>query len=352
MKKIILGLLFSSMLITTSPTISANEIDTIKTEITNLEKSVSENEALFLLSDVEKVLTEEVKVLKSDLNTLKNKDKINSKIIELKNKQKLLEKILKADSEEMVKSNEYLNYTKEIKELNSKLKTQTKLTEKELSEKLIEKNKELYKVSGLIKSLEPTSEKRKAKLTSDKEKLTELKTKLKDLETKPVTPETATEVIERTQSVPQRNTTETTQTPPAIDSTQAIGNPNTDFNGAVDQAFLNSLNLNIDREGLTEWAHIIKNLIQYKFGIEDFSLLRPGEEEHGTGRAIDFMTYNDLEKGDKIVEYLINNHESMKVKWIIWKQQIWIPGYGWSWMEDRGSITQNHYDHVHLFLYE
>jgi hypothetical protein len=32
---------------------------------------------------------------------------------------------------------------------------------------------------------------------------------------------------------------------------------------------------------------------------------------------------------------------------VIWRQRI-NSGTGWRAMEDRGSITQNHYDHVHV----
>jgi hypothetical protein len=37
--------------------------------------------------------------------------------------------------------------------------------------------------------------------------------------------------------------------------------------------------------------------------------------------------------------------------YVIWEQKIWDsrnPGAGWKPMADRGSITQNHYDHVHI----
>ena len=45
------------------------------------------------------------------------------------------------------------------------------------------------------------------------------------------------------------------------------------------------------------------------------------------------------------------NAAKYKVSYIIWRQQIWnapYPERGWRAMEDRGSVTQNHYDHVHV----
>jgi hypothetical protein len=40
---------------------------------------------------------------------------------------------------------------------------------------------------------------------------------------------------------------------------------------------------------------------------------------------------------------------TLNIKYIIWKQRIWHPGGGgWEPIEDRGSVTANHYDHVHI----
>jgi hypothetical protein len=40
--------------------------------------------------------------------------------------------------------------------------------------------------------------------------------------------------------------------------------------------------------------------------------------------------------------------------YIIYRQRIWdvrMPSSGWVPMEDRGSITANHYDHVHISVF-
>jgi hypothetical protein len=53
-------------------------------------------------------------------------------------------------------------------------------------------------------------------------------------------------------------------------------------------------------------------------------------------------------KGDRIANWTLNNWRSYRVWYVIWKQRInYNDGRGWQWMADRGSITQNHYDHVH-----
>ena len=73
---------------------------------------------------------------------------------------------------------------------------------------------------------------------------------------------------------------------------------------------------------------------------------RPGSgSDHNTGEAVDIMITGPT--GDRISEYLIKNQGALNVKYIIWEQKIWQPGSGWSSMEDRGSATANHFDHVH-----
>ncbi|TDQ55013.1 hypothetical protein [Actinorugispora endophytica] len=104
---------------------------------------------------------------------------------------------------------------------------------------------------------------------------------------------------------------------------------------------------------------------------------RPGPPDHGTGQACDFMTNvnggtgTDAQNavGFELSRWLMRNHEQIGVKYVIWRQHIWNPSQGdapcvdqttaesldqscWRVMDDRGSHTQNHYDHVHVsFLY-
>jgi hypothetical protein len=55
-----------------------------------------------------------------------------------------------------------------------------------------------------------------------------------------------------------------------------------------------------------------------------------------------------------MAEWMMNNRGSLKLKYVIWGQRIWNPSQdavkpwsSWRVMEDRGSVTQNHWDHVH-----
>ncbi|WP_181275811.1 ligand-binding protein SH3 [Brevibacterium oceani] len=80
--------------------------------------------------------------------------------------------------------------------------------------------------------------------------------------------------------------------------------------------------------------------------VKTFGGRRPGTgSDHNTGEAVDIMITGST--GDRIADYLIKNQGSLNVKYVIWKQRIWMPGQGWKGMEDRGSATANHFDHVH-----
>ncbi|MFT3877081.1 MAG: SH3 domain-containing protein [Propioniciclava sp.] len=78
--------------------------------------------------------------------------------------------------------------------------------------------------------------------------------------------------------------------------------------------------------------------------------------DHPNGRAIDVMVPNwgsstGVDLGDKIAADFQANAAKYNVSYIIWRQQQWNAAYpqrGWRWMENRGSVTQNHYDHVHV----
>jgi hypothetical protein len=75
--------------------------------------------------------------------------------------------------------------------------------------------------------------------------------------------------------------------------------------------------------------------------------------EHADGRAVDFMV-SDSGLGNAIAEWARANAGALHIREIIWSQHIWTPersGEGWRAMEDRGSTTANHYDHVHISVY-
>jgi hypothetical protein len=89
--------------------------------------------------------------------------------------------------------------------------------------------------------------------------------------------------------------------------------------------------------------------IQKMLGEFEVGGFRAGPPDHGTGHALDFMTYADKAKGDRIVAHMMQHASRLGIKYLIWQQKIndVRNNRGWEQMEDRGSITQNHYDHVH-----
>ena len=92
------------------------------------------------------------------------------------------------------------------------------------------------------------------------------------------------------------------------------------------------------------------------FGITSFSGYRAGDTgDHGKGLAIDFMVPQSSALGDQVAAYAAANLASKNISYIIWKQRfyspyasIYGPAYTWNLMPDRGSITENHCDHVHV----
>ncbi len=72
----------------------------------------------------------------------------------------------------------------------------------------------------------------------------------------------------------------------------------------------------------------------------------PGSD-HPLGLALDFMI-SSSEWGTYMAEYIIQRYKEYRVKYLIWEQRIWQPGGGWTTMEDRGSVTANHFDHIHV----
>lgn len=68
---------------------------------------------------------------------------------------------------------------------------------------------------------------------------------------------------------------------------------------------------------------------------------------HPSGLALDYMCSSSL--GDAIAEYHIAHWDELGVEYIIWKQRMLSsPGGSWKPMENRGSPTANHMDHVHV----
>lgn len=100
-----------------------------------------------------------------------------------------------------------------------------------------------------------------------------------------------------------------------------------------------------------------------RFG-EGYGVLcyRPDDSgEHPDGRACDFMLSSggaepsgaQVQRGYDIAAWAQANAERLGIMYIIYRQRIWDIrcGCGWESMEDRGSVTANHVDHVHISVF-
>jgi hypothetical protein len=70
---------------------------------------------------------------------------------------------------------------------------------------------------------------------------------------------------------------------------------------------------------------------------------------HPSGLALDYMVLSNSALGNAVVQYHIAHWNELGVEYIIYKQRILTsPTGAWTAMEDRGSATANHMDHVHV----
>lgn len=111
-----------------------------------------------------------------------------------------------------------------------------------------------------------------------------------------------------------------------------------------------------ESEGIQDWPRKIMNMGTNIFAdITEISGYRAGDpQDHGQGLAIDFMVPvgshdSKTELGDIVAQWGIDNFDAMNLDYIIWEQRI----YGswnktWQGMEDRHSVTLNHFDHPHF----
>jgi hypothetical protein len=114
-------------------------------------------------------------------------------------------------------------------------------------------------------------------------------------------------------------------------------------------------------DSITPRMHEVRDEVDRRFGpFSAIGCYRPGSDgEHPLGRACDFMLSTggvmpaaaSVQKGYDIAAWAQANASRLGIMYIIYRQRIWdvrMPSSGWVPMENRGSITANHYDHVHI----
>lgn len=137
--------------------------------------------------------------------------------------------------------------------------------------------------------------------------------------------------------------------PPAATDTTSVATSN-GLSYAPNHAY-NPMNA-----GLQPQTVAFKEEVASAYGITSFSGYRPGDPgDHGKGLAIDFMVPESSVLGDQVAQYAIDHMADRGISYVIWKQKFYAPVsniYGpantWNPMPDRGSVTENHYDHVHV----
>ena len=107
-------------------------------------------------------------------------------------------------------------------------------------------------------------------------------------------------------------------------------------------------------------AEAFRQDVASKFGLTDIGGYREGDpQDHGKGLAVDVMVPVGSEVGNQVAQYAVDNISNAGISYVIYRQQFYAPVdniYGpantWNQMPDRGSVTENHYDHVHVSFNE
>jgi hypothetical protein len=117
-------------------------------------------------------------------------------------------------------------------------------------------------------------------------------------------------------------------------------------------------------DSITPRMREVRDEVDRRFGpFSAIGCYRAGNDgEHPLGRACDFMLSSGgvipaaaaIQKGFDIAAWAQANASRLGIMYIIYRQRIWdvrMASSGWVPMEDRGSITANHYDHVHISVF-
>ena len=177
--------------------------------------------------------------------------------------------------------------------------------------------------------------------------------------------EPTTTVEETTTTVEETTTTEATteavteaQSAPSTYQAEPSQGASATYTAPAAPDYANIAATKSENAGLQPQTAAFKEEVANLFGITSFSGYRPGDPgDHGKGLAIDFMVPVSSALGDQIADYAIQNMASRGINYIIWKQRFYAPfdskygpAYTWNPMPDRGSVTENHYDHVHVSM--
>ena len=174
----------------------------------------------------------------------------------------------------------------------------------------------------------------------------------------PVVEETTTTVEETTTTEATTEAVTEAQSAPATYQAEPSQGASATYTAPAAPDYATIAATKSENAGLQPQTAAFKEEVANLFGITSFSGYRPGDPgDHGKGLAIDFMVPVSSALGDQIADYAIQNMASRGISYIIWKQRFYAPfdskygpAYTWNPMPDRGSVTENHYDHVHVSM--
>lgn len=106
--------------------------------------------------------------------------------------------------------------------------------------------------------------------------------------------------------------------------------------------------------GLTPHASALASYIRTTYPeVASIGGVRPCDSvgDHCRGVAIDVMVYKDQDLGDRIESDVMSQAQRFGIRYSIWRETYHNPSGRTYWMADRGSPTQNHFDHIHFTVY-
>ena len=117
--------------------------------------------------------------------------------------------------------------------------------------------------------------------------------------------------------------------------------------GAPSASYSTSISGKCGSIGLNSGAARLCSAVDSVFHLNSIGGYRANAGEHSTGQAVDLMI-SGRSQGDSVAAWVQAHAGEFNVKYVIWRQRYWEPGSSWDPMEDRGSPTANHMDHVHV----
>ncbi|MFI9848286.1 hypothetical protein ACIHFD_65535 [Nonomuraea sp. NPDC051941] len=112
-------------------------------------------------------------------------------------------------------------------------------------------------------------------------------------------------------------------------------------------------------DNITPRTRMVRDQVKRRFTLPSIGCFRSLQDggEHPQGRACDFMITRggtwpspaQSAQGDALAAWAIKNASRLGIKYVIYKRRIW-QGSSWRSMSDRGGITANHQDHVHISM--